>query len=165
MFARALNEDEWQAYRALRLEALSLHEGVYGGSLSFEAARSDDYWQEMFRQCHQKFFGLFDDNRMVGIAAVFRNREDKSGRTALLAAGYIQKDYQGRGLSSLLYEARIKWIVESDLYDKISVGHKQGNEASRRANQRFGFQKIKEEEVTWGDGSIAIKHDYELRIR
>lgn len=165
MFARALHEDEWKAYRDLRLEALAGHEDGYGGSLSFEAARDDVYWQDMFAQKHNKFFGLFDRDTMIGIGAVVRSREDKSGRTALLIAGYVREEYRQQGLSSLLYDARIRWIVESNLFDKVAVSHKQGNEASRRANQRFGFQKTGEENVTWGDGSQGIKHNYEMRVR
>ncbi len=165
MFARALKSDEWQRYRDLRFEALAAHEDVYGSCLAIEKAWGDDVWIDLFSDQRHQFFGLFDRENLIGSGAVFTDRNDKAGKTALLASAYIQPDYRGQGLSRLLYEARIRWIVESDRFDRIAVGHKQGNEASRRANQHFGFIKTGTEEIMWGDGSTDIKHTYELRLR
>lgn len=165
MLVKKLGFEDWQSYRALRLEALSLHENVYGGSFRDEAAWKDSQWQEMFANGKFAFFGLYADKELVGIGAVFQDRADKTGRTALLAAGYVREDYRGHGYSSLLYEARIDWIVNSGHYDLIAVGHKAGNEASRRANQRFGFNYVGQEVKNWGDGSSGVIHNYEMRLR
>ncbi len=164
MFVRKFEKDEWQAYRALRLEALALHEDVYGGSYKGESAWDDAQWADMFAESRFAFFGLYDDDALVGSACVFADRSDKTGKSALLAGAYIKEDYRGQGLSRLLYEARIGWIVHCGHYDRITVGHKHGNEASRRANQRFGFQRVGEEDTSWGDGSNGIKYTYEMRL-
>lgn len=165
MFARALKSDEWHRYRDLRLEALAAHEDLYGNSLAIEKAWGDNAWIDMFSDERHQFFGLFDRETLIGIGAVFTARSDKDGKTALLASAYIQPAYRGQGFSRLLYEARIRWIVESERFDRIAVGHKQGNEASRRANQHFGFIQTASEEATWGDGSKDIKYSYEMRLR
>lgn len=164
MFVKKFEKDEWQVYRVLRLEALAFHEDVYGGSFKDESAWSDAQWEEMFAEEKFAFFGLYDESSLIGIACVFADRSDKAGKSALLAGAYIKEEYRGQGLSRLLYEARIGWIVHCGHYDRITVGHKQGNEASRRANQRFGFQHVGKEDTSWGDGSQGIKHSYELRI-
>ena len=164
MFVKKFEKDEWQTYKAIRLEALSLHEDVYGGSFKDEAAWDDSVWAEMFAHDKYAFFGLYDMASLVGIACVFADRSDKEGKSALLAGAYIREGYRGKSYSGLLYEARIGWIVNCGHFDRITVGHKQGNEASRRANQNFGFQPIGQEEKSWGDGSKGIIHKYELKV-
>lgn len=164
MFVKKFEKDQWQAYRAVRLEALALHENIYGRSLKDESAWDDSQWAAMFAQDRFAFFGLYDDTALVGIACVFTDRSDKTGKSALLAGAYIKEEYRGQGLSRLLYEARIGWIVNCGHYDRITVGHKQDNEASRRANQRFGFRHVGQEQTSWGDGSDGVKHSYELKV-
>lgn len=159
------NASQWQIYKGIRLEALSLHAGVYGNSLEMEAAWSDEDWKDMLSDEKHAFFGLYDGKDVIGCTAVFTDRNDTSGKTALLAGSYIRKAYRGRGLSHELYEARLEWIRGKGLYEVVSVGHKEGNEASRRANQAFGFSPVGTEIKSWGDGSTGIIHIYTMRLR
>jgi GNAT superfamily N-acetyltransferase len=164
MFVKKFNENDWQVYKAIRLEALSRHEDVYGGSFAGEAALGDDYWQDALARDEQAFFGLYDKGILVGSAGVYTDRDDKTGRTAKLVGGYIREAYRGQGLSRLLYEARIGWIVQSGLFDCITVGHKKGNDRSRGANQNAGFEFVGSEDTVWGDGSLGLLMRYEMRI-
>ncbi len=164
MFVKKFDVDDWQTYKDIRLEALSLHENVYGNSYAVESSWSDSQWQYMLGSQKNAFFGLYDGKKLIGNSAVFTDRNDKKGRTALLAGSYIREDYRGQKLSRLLYAARIEWIVGSGQFDCIAVGHKAGNEASRRANQAFGFDYIGQETKAWGDGSQGVLHKYEMRL-
>ncbi len=159
------NTRDWKAYKAIRLEALSLHADVYGNSLELEQSWSDQHWQDMLDDDRHAFFGLYDGNDLIGCTAVFTDRNDASGKTALLAGSYIRQDYRGRGLSRKLYEARLEWIRAAKRFDTAAVGHKEGNEVSRRANQAFGFAHTGTEEKIWGDGSKGIIHVYAMRLR
>lgn len=165
MHVRQLKEEDWQAYRTLRLEAVRLHAANYGLSYMQEAAKTEDEWRALMSHDTHQCFGLFDGQDMVGIGAVFTDGADGSGKTAFLAAGYIRLAYRGKGYSSLLYEHRIQWAIDSGRFHRIMVGHRHGNEASRRANQRFGFEYIGAEEKTFGDGNKAMHHQYEVRLR
>lgn len=165
MLVKKFSAGQWRDYRAIRLEALSLHADVYGNSLELEKSWSDRHWQEMLSDGRHAFFGLYDGDGLIGCTAVFTDRNDASGKTALLAGSYIREDYRGRGLSRKLYEARLEWIRAADRFDMAAVGHKDGNEVSRRANQAFGFAHAGTEEKTWGDGSKGIIHVYKMRLR
>ena len=44
MFIKQFTADDWQDYKAIRLEALSRHEDVSGGSFAGESAWSDSQW-------------------------------------------------------------------------------------------------------------------------
>lgn len=164
MFVKQFTIDDWQIYKAIRLEALAAHESLYGNSYALESSWRDSQWQYLLSSDKNAFFGLYDGAELIGCSVVFTDRSDKHGRTALLAGSYIREAWRGRGLSRLLYAARIDWIVGSGRFDCISVGHKEGNEASRRANQSFGFDYVGQETKGWGDGSQGILHKYEMRI-
>ncbi len=164
MFVRPLIASDWQDYKRLRLEALQLHAANFGASYLEEASLSDENWREMMSGPGFQRFGLYsDDRQMVGIGGVVTDRND--GRSAILVAGYIRQEYRGKGYSRLLYEARIQWAIDCGQYNRIIVGHHEGNEASRRANQAFGFEYIGAEEKSFGDGSRAIEHQYEVRLK
>lgn len=161
---RQFEARDWPTYKAIRLEALSRHEDKFGASFTAESAWRDSQWEYMLGKPDQAFFGLYDGDTLIGSTGVVTDKFDKSGKGAVLIASYIREDYRGRGLSRLLYAARIQWVIESGRYKRVIVGHKEGNEASRRANQAFGFEYIGPERTQWGDGSEAIKHNYEMRI-
>ena len=163
MFVRKFNGEDWQIYKALRLEALRLHADVFGTSYQDMVERPDAEWQAALEGSTQAFFGLFDGDVMIGSGGVFM--QDASSKTGMLIGGYIREAYRGKGYSRLIYAARIQWAKESGLFDRLLIGHRKGNEASRRANQAFGFQFIGEREYIFGDGSKGIDMQYELRIR
>ncbi|PZO88541.1 MAG: hypothetical protein DI626_01550 [Micavibrio aeruginosavorus] len=165
MRVKQFNAKDWRQYRAIRLEALSRHADVYGNSLELEQSWSDEDWHDMVGDARHAFFGLYDGDELVGCTAVFTDRNDISGKTALLAGSYIRQDYRGRGLSRKLYDARLEWIRASKRFDAAVVGHKEGNEVSRRANQAFGFTHSRTEEKTWGDGSKGTIHIYTMRLK
>lgn len=163
MFVRKLNGEDWQIYKALRLEALRLHADVFGTSYQDMVDRPDAEWQAALEGSTQAFFGLFDDDVMIGSGGVFM--QDASSKTGMLIGGYIREAYRGKGYSRLIYTARIEWAKQSGLYDRLVIGHRKGNEASRRANQAFGFQPIGEVDYVFGNGETAKDMQYELRLR
>lgn len=162
MVVKKFNSGDWNTYRSIRLEALRLHADVYGTSYAEMVSRDDDEWKRIVSQSDSAFFGLYDDNTVIGTGGVFM--QDETTRTGMLIGGYVREEYRGQGLSRLLYQARIDWAKSSGLFDRLVIGHKKGNEASRRANQAFGFQPIGEVEYVFGDGQKATNIQYELRL-
>lgn len=164
MFVRQLNAADWQAYKDMRLEALSCHGAVFGAALSDEEVRDDGSWKAMLSNGTQAFFALYDGRTIAGITGIITDTYVADSRTAILIASYIREAYRKRGLSAKFYEARIGWARASGQFDRIVVSHREGNEASRRANQAFGFKLYCVEKETWGDGSKDNIHRYELRL-
>ncbi len=164
MFVKKFENQDWQAYKAIRLEALSLHADVYGNSLALESAFSDDIWQGRITAPRQAFFGLYDGDRLIGTGGVVSDINAKDGKSAVFVGDYVQERYRGQNLSRLLYEARIKWVIDCGYFNQITTGHKKGNEAARRASQAFGFDYTGQEEKVWGDGSRGLLMRYEIRL-
>lgn len=107
MFVRKFEAADWAVYKAMRLEALRLHQDVYGTSHADMADRPNSEWEDIVSQDDAAFFGLYDGGDAVGIAGIFTHKSEP--RTGILIAGYIREAYRGRGLSRLLYQARIDW--------------------------------------------------------
>lgn len=160
---RQLQVGDWEILRSIRLEALEKHPELFCPSTD-ERKRSAVEWQEFLQRDGFCVFGLFDGDKVIGISGIRKDRDDPSGRTALLVMSYINEFYRGCGLSRLFYEARIKWAKESQQFNRITVGHREGNRASEKANQAFGFSLVSSKDINWPDGSVAPFLLYELLI-
>lgn len=161
---RALEPAEWEMFRDFRLAALQASPGVFTMTYDESVAHTAEQWQATIKGPAHQVFGLFDGPRLIGITAVFSDREDPSGSTALLAMSYIAPDHRGRGLSRLFYDARLAWVRARPQFRRVIVSHRKSNEASRLANQRHGFVFVKLVSQTWPDGATEDEVCYELRI-
>ena len=162
---RPFEPAEWKLFRDFRLNALQAAPGSFWGTYEDAMAKADEVWQDyMRRDATQQVFGLFDEDRLIGITAAFRHRGDPSGETAILAMSYIEPEYRGRGLSRLLYRARLDWIRAQPQLRRVVVSHRESNEISRAANQHFGYKYTGREPHTWPDGLTEDELFYELLI-
>lgn len=162
---RPFSSDEWQDLREIRLRALSSNPEVFSSNLEKEKAYDKDRWLDLIEQDNGCVFGLFDDDKIIGLTSIFIDRDDPSGKTAKLAMSYIDPEYRGQNLSRYFYEERIKWAQEHGIVEKIEVSHRESNEPSKRANQAFGFQHIRTEEREWPDGETENEVIYELELK
>lgn len=157
--------DDWQTFKSIRLEAVSKHDDVFGSAYKTELNKNDTYWKDTLSEVYKgAVFGLYDGDTNIGLTAVFRHR-DHSADTVIFAMSYIRDGYRGINLSDLLYKARIDWAKVQSGITRIWVGHREGNEASRRANQRHGFVLLSTEDMTFGNGETDKHYTYELKIQ
>ena len=161
---RALSPADWEIFRNLRLRALSLHPGYYCGTLEDARARPDQEWKEMLDGQGKQIFGLFDGETLIGITAVFTDREDATGQTGVFAMSFIDPDYRGRGYADLYYKARIAFGVSYTPWTRLCVSHRADNEPSKRAILRHGFTLIGQKEKSWPDGKNLDELMYELDL-
>ncbi|HEX9956487.1 MAG TPA: GNAT family N-acetyltransferase, partial [Fibrella sp.] len=135
-YLRQLEATDWQLLREIRLDALKKEPTVFGSSLSGESERPDSEWQNRLADSNRAYFCLFTDGgETVGLTAVYGTIDG----SAVLVASYIKEAYRGRGLSSLLYNARIGW-ARANGFKKAIVSHREDNLISKAANQRAGFR-------------------------
>jgi GNAT superfamily N-acetyltransferase len=164
LLIRELHPDEWQLFRDFRLAALQATPGVYGTRYEEAVGRSEEQWRNTVRGASNQSFGLFDRGKLVAITSVFTWAEDASGETAILASSFILDTHRGRGLSRMLYDARLEWIRARAHFKRVVVGHRLSNEASRRANQHYPFRPFRRESHAWPDGTVEDEVYYEMRI-
>jgi RimJ/RimL family protein N-acetyltransferase len=161
---RALESDEWEQFRDVRLAALKAVPGVYGTRYEDAASRTEAAWRGTVKGPSNQSFGLFDGQTLVGITSVFTWEEDPTGQTAILASSFIEDSYRGQRLSRMLYDIRIAWIKEHGQFTRIVVGHRASNEPSRRANQHYGFAQFRRAPHVWPDGTTEHEIFYEMKI-
>jgi RimJ/RimL family protein N-acetyltransferase len=156
---RPLDASEWPAFKTFRLGALKAAPGMFATSYDEAAARSPEAWQaNIAGPCHQ-VFGLFDGTHLIGITGVF-GRAD----TAFLVMSFILPAYRKRGLSAMLYQARLDWIRARGKFKRAVTTIRASNEVSQRVCRAFGFTCIGREARTWPDGSTEDELISELRM-
>ncbi len=164
---RELTADDWAALRDLRLHALRSELGLFFKHPDEEAERTDEEWRALARgdDTHQ-LFGLFEGERLVGMTGIFTDRDlDPSGRTAGFGMSYILPEFRGRGLAARFYEARLAWVRARPRFERVTVGHRRSNDASRRSIEKFGFRYVESIPHHWPDDTDDDDVCYELHLR
>ncbi len=163
IYIRRWLENDWMTLRRMRIEGVTVNGEFFLFSAETEAARDKSHWVNMLADQNKcALFGLYDRDEAIGLTGAFRWKESPED-TVILGMSYIRPVYRGRGLSAMFYESRINWAKEQDGITRIIVSHKDGNTASRAANQRWGFKHYETETITFGDGSTALDYRYELK--
>jgi RimJ/RimL family protein N-acetyltransferase len=159
---RKLEESDWRLFADVRLLALQTDPKVFGSTYEREVAFLEPEWRSQLSNSACGIFAVFDDDGPVGITGVAVDREDTSKKTALLWGSWLRPDSRGKGLSKLLYEARIAWAKNQPGVERIIVSHRESNVASKFANQKFGFSPTHVTEKEWNDGVTEKEFHYEL---
>jgi RimJ/RimL family protein N-acetyltransferase len=152
---------KWQEYKSIRLEALQTNPEMFGSNYLKEAAYSQNDWVSFLEDDTRAMFALYDKKSLIGLTGVTLKKEDAT--TAILFASFIKPSYRNNGLSELFYQARIDW-ARNKKCSSVIVSHRAGNEASKAANQRFGFKLTDVKKVTWQDGICADELMYSLQL-
>lgn len=146
----------------MRLEALKKEPGNFGNSYDMEAAFPEETWIARLTNPVGACFGLYHGNTLIGITAIVVTDKDKP-QEAYLTQSYIRKEHRGKGLSQLLYNARINWAKQHDIKGLV-IGHRETNIASKKANQHFGFVYSHSEPRNWPDGATENMLHYRLDL-
>jgi RimJ/RimL family protein N-acetyltransferase len=153
--------EEWASYREIRLHALQADPQVFSSSHAREVGRTEAEWRARLAQPGSAVFGVFAGAELVGLTGVYVG-EDPT--VATLAASWLAPGWRRRGLSRLLYAARLAWAQGHPTVTRVQVSHRVGNEASRRANQAFGFVFTHTAPLAWPDGVVEDEVCYVLEL-
>ena len=162
MNIRPLLPSEWELFRDLRLFALKSAPGMFESTFAQAAARSDADWRALLGSQHQQIFGLFDHDKLVGIAGVFTAKDDAA--TAHLVMDFLMPEYRGRKLWRRMYEARLDWVRSQTTFRRAIVAARESNAPSLAAMSGAGFHQTHRETHTWPDGATEDEIWYELRL-
>lgn len=150
---------DWQAFKAIRLEALQLERAVYCASYEEMKDMPDAFWQNRLEETDRAYFDLYSGDELIGLSGIMRNADNMD--EAELIASYIRKEHRGKGSSQLFYAARIEW-AKANGFKRLIVSHRESNLASKHANQHFGFLYTHSVPKQWHDGQWEENVYYEL---
>lgn len=158
---KKLTTNDWQEYRAIRLEALAAHPNFFSPSRD-ETQLTETDWKQRLSNQNAASFGLYAEGELIGLTGIFRDHTEL--KTAHLVSSYIKPKFRKKGLSRLLYEERIKWAKAQKDVQILLVDHNEENEPSMKAHQKFGFKFFKSYEETTLAGLVKKVLSYKLEI-
>ena len=161
MSLRRLGPEDWRAVRAVRLAGLREAPGNFFASMEQAQALPDRYWADLLAQETTALFGAFAGEDLVGLTGIFTDRDDPSGRTALLGMTYLAPAHRGSGVGHRFFAERLSWARERG-FARVIVSRRASNEPSRRAIERAGFERTGARRHGWPDGGEEDDVQYEL---
>ena len=161
---RRLTEKHWREFSQIRLKALLTDPQVFGSNYEKESQMSEMEWRSRLQATDNAIFLIYAGDTPVGITCVSVDRNDPTGKTALLWGSWLAPEFRGKGLSELMYQTRIDWAKNQPSVEKIIVSHRASNLASKYANQKHGFVFTRTHEKIWADGAVEDEVCYELHI-
>jgi len=161
---RQLSEDDWQLFRDIRLKGLKHDHGAFSARYETEIQKTDQEWQKTLLNNDTGIFAIFDGPNQIGITAIGIHWEDPEKKRALLWASWLEPAYRGKGISKLMYAARLNWAHAHPTCEKVVVTVMRDNLPSKRAIESNGFLYSHIEERR-GENDIAfpVLH-YELNL-
>ena len=162
---KKLAENDWHEFSRVRLKALKTDPNVFGSSYETESLFTEEDWRSRLSAKDNAIFLICDDETPIGMTAVSVDRNDPSGKTALLWGSWLEPEYRGKNLSRLIYGTRIDWATAQPSVEKIIVSHRASNLSSKYANQKHGFIETSRNQKIWRDGVTEDEIFYELRIK
>lgn len=154
--------EDVEQYKFMRLEALQLESGMFCNRYEYEAAFLQEQWIARVANPNGACFGLYYGDELIGITGIVVTDEEKPDE-AYMTQSYIRKVYRGKGLSKILYEARLEWAKKHQI-KCLKISHRASNLVSKAANQHYGFIYTHSGSNVWPDGQTEDMLYYELML-
>lgn len=137
---RETGPDDWSAFRAVRVAALTDSPSAFGSTLADAEQRTDTEWQNMVRtRCSSDSSAIWlaesDDGHVVGVVAT--DRDQSVGETELISM-WVAPEARGAGLASDLIEVVVAWATARGSAS-VSLWVMRGNEPAQRLYESAGF--------------------------
>lgn len=109
-----ISPDRFEEYKNIRIEALENIPQAFGSTVEEELKKEDSVWIEILQKSleNKDEFLVFAEieGSLAGMMRAYREQSQKCAHNASIVSVYVNKKYQGKGLSSLLMESLIEKI-------------------------------------------------------
>jgi RimJ/RimL family protein N-acetyltransferase len=141
---RRIQPDDWQQYKALRLEAVRLHPEAFSALYADQLAKTDADWQMRVLGCATAPDNviLVADNQcqLVGMMGLYRET-DKRSHVAIIWGVYVQADYRRQPLGCQLMQETLAWARRMDGVRKVRLEVHAINTPAHKLYLRNGFKE------------------------
>lgn len=159
---RALTSEDWQDVVEIRIEALTLHSGLFCADLEQTRSLSKEEWCNIIQSHTSQVFGLFDGAKLVGISGIYYPEDNPT--CARFVMSYIKAEYRGQSAYDLFSEPRLTWALSKPHIRAISISHRSGNRPVRSMVMKQGFKLVGTQEIDWPDGTRDTEYMYKLDL-
>ncbi len=162
---RRLTEDDWLEFSQVRLKALQTDPKVFGSNSEKESQMTETEWRNRFQPDDSAIFLIYAGDTPIGMTCVGVDRDAPTKKIALFWGSWLAPRVRRKGLSELMYRARINWAKQHSTIERLVVSHRASNLVSKYANQKHGFVATHANEKVWTDGAAEDEVFYELKIK
>lgn len=141
MLIRQLTSSDAEGYRQLRLRGLREAPAAFAESYDEFAAQSAAEIAATLEDpaglCH--VFGAFDDDDLIGIVGVTRDRLEKMRHKGYIWGMYVAPEHHGRGVGRGLLEAAIAHSRQIVGLEQLRLIVGEANAGARKLYEAVGF--------------------------
>lgn len=141
-----LEPAHWKDYRALRLEALKTDPDAYTYVHAEELKKTNDYWQDRFRQYVNGetglMFGAFVEGKVVGMMGATWKSKKRLRHIATLAMVYVAPEYRKQNVASGLMEQVLSCLKEENTICKVILRVTARKKPAVSFYKRSGFREV-----------------------
>ena len=135
---RLITPEDYESFRALRLESLRLLPDCFAADPVQEDAMSKEQW--LLRLSSAWSFGGFVDDVLSGMVVFSRPSRAKLAHTGDIGAMYVRASAQGTGLADALMTALLEHAAT--VVEQVQLTVNAENARAIKFYQRHGFRQI-----------------------
>jgi ribosomal protein S18 acetylase RimI-like enzyme len=162
-----LTPDDWQVYRALRLEALRTEPQAFGSDYASNLQRSESSWRERLEESEAGEKGWIRfarrGDQLVGMLGGYVSEDDPA--VVDVISMYVQPAHRGQGISKQLMSALLHTLSQHSQFERARLTVNIKQTAALKLYTSFGFEIIRTENALMGDGQYHDEHIMEKRLR
>jgi len=154
-----LNEQDTQAYRTVRLNALKNSPESFGSSYEEEAAFEVERFTNRITKPNSTTFGAFEVNQLVGICNLSFQPRKKMNHRAEIFSMYVEPEFRRKGIGKALIERAIKSARERNTVQQIYLTVVSSNKTAKALYESLGFKTYGIDRQAMRYNGIFYDHD------
>ena len=135
MIIRLLNQEEWESWKNLRLEALYNEPEAFCTSFEQESNRSDEEFKAILS--HNAIFGAFEDDELIGASGFVSLSSLKTQHRGTLWGMYVKVNHRRKGIADSLINTIIAHAKSHVIQLHLTV--MESNFGAMRLYHKHGF--------------------------
>lgn len=160
-----LAPDDWQVYKALRLEALHTEPQAFGSSYASNLQHPEAFWRGRLAEAAagEKSWLLFArrGGQLVGMIGAYASDDPA---VVQVISMYVQPAHRGQGISKQLMRALLDTLRQHGQFERARLTVNPQQTAALRLYEGFGFVTVGTEHALMGDGNYYDERVMEVRL-
>lgn len=140
MIIKQLQAGDANDYQKLRLQGLKDHPTAFGSSYEEEKEYTVEAYQSRLQSKDVFTFGAFENEKLVGVVTLVKERKLKLRHRANIYAMYVAPDTRGKGIGKALLEEAIRKAKSLKGIEQIYLSVESTNEPAKKLYSSVGFE-------------------------
>jgi ribosomal protein S18 acetylase RimI-like enzyme len=159
---RLLTENDWEAWKQIRLESLLDSPPAFGASYDEESVKDDSFFKSTL--VNNAIYGAFINEKLVGVVGVMIHKSDRLKHRGKIFGVYTMEAARGKGICKRLMELSIEYARGKVLWLEIHVWTE--NPTAMRMYSNLGFVRYATElrSLRITDGYYVDYHIMQLNL-